>query len=243
MSIQYQGLSGELLDVRNFPSVLIELEGFVEGIYDDGGHIATIGIGTNIQDVRAYLALTLKEFGVFTIIINETDAQRNERYNEIIKGFRDIIAAPENRLNRDIIEYPIPGTSPSEQALQAKLDAELDKYIPGKKFELTQDNAINIVRQIVNGFEIAPDTDKFDGKDNSFLKREGIGGALDIRLKEYEVVINHNTKEYAALLSLQFNSKAGTTHLIGNGLRQALKDGNRAEAWYEIINRGQTPIN
>lgn len=141
MNIQYQNLPGQLTDDENFPAVLINLERFVKGIYDDGKHIATIGIGTNVQDVRAYLALTLKELGVFTTKVGETDVQRNTRYIEIINNFNSIIKS--HSLERLPDEEA--GTSPSERALQAKLDAKLAEYLPGAKFTLEKDQAINIV--------------------------------------------------------------------------------------------------
>jgi Ca2+-binding RTX toxin-like protein/GH24 family phage-related lysozyme (muramidase) len=234
MSMTYTALSGLLLDDNNFPGVIRNIEGYIAGIYDDGKHIATIGIGTNVQQVKAYLALTLKELGVFQAIAGETDAQRNARYDTIIQGFQSVIAS--HPLNRS--PNQLPGTSTSEQALQIALNAELAIYVPGVEFKFLQESqAKNIVRQIALGFEIAPDTKPGDGASNgTYLKTAGIIEALDKRLGEppYGVVVNHDTKEYQSLLSLQFNTKAGPTNLIGNNLRQALKDGDRAEAWYEI---------
>ncbi|MHB9119443.1 MAG: hypothetical protein ACYC2R_14410 [Burkholderiales bacterium] len=233
MSMQYRALSGLLLDDNNFPELMRRVEDYVPGIYDDGKHIATIGIGANVQQVKAYLALTLKEFGVFQAKAGETDAQRNTRYDTIIQGFQSVIAS--HPLSRP--SDKLPGTSDSEKVLQIALDAELGKYLPGKPFSLSELQAKDIVRQIALGFEIAPDTNPADGASNgAYLKTKGIIEALDNRLvaPPYGVVVNHDTNEYMALLSLQFNTKAGATHLIGDNLRQALKDGNRAEAWFEI---------
>lgn len=43
-----------------------------------------------------------------------------------------------------------------------------------------------------------------------------------------------NSLEHIALLSLSFNTKSGSTSLLGPGLRNAIEMGNRAEAWFEI---------
>jgi GH24 family phage-related lysozyme (muramidase) len=42
------------------------------------------------------------------------------------------------------------------------------------------------------------------------------------------------SKERIALISLSYNTKDGATTLLGTNLCNALKNGNRAEAWYEI---------
>lgn len=50
--------------VLSFAELLRRFERFVPEAYDDGVHLATIGIGINLR-LRAYVALVLKEIGVF----------------------------------------------------------------------------------------------------------------------------------------------------------------------------------
>jgi hypothetical protein len=120
MSINYNALTGSLLDDNNFPELMKTFEKYIKVIYDDGKHIATIGIGTNVKEVKAYLALTLKELGVFQPIAGETDAHRNARYDKIIQDFQAILDS--HPLSRPANKEP--GTDDSEIRLQNALNAE-----------------------------------------------------------------------------------------------------------------------
>jgi hypothetical protein len=84
-----------IADLTNAMVVMLKkLEGVISigGIYDDlkaGEHNPTIGIGINLKGSKPYVALVLKELGVFaasdaTVSGTETLAQRNARYE--LKG-------------------------------------------------------------------------------------------------------------------------------------------------------------
>lgn len=264
MSIQYRTLPESYLNDGQFPELMKKFEKDVPGVYDDGKGIATIGIGVNIRQNERYMALVLKELGVFQAadlqeqerrqqlgLSPETEAERNTHYDGILQGFKDIIAA--HQLNRDP-DTENPMESASEIALQEALDAELAKYKPDQPLTLDDAQSKSIVRQIVAGFEIAPD---LDGDGIGYMKTPGKEALLDKRLHDalnssgdpYAINLQHDTREYMALMSLFYNSegaqkkdaagnpipgKFDTKALVGNGLLTALSEGNRAEAWYEI---------
>ncbi len=247
MAIQYQPLPESYLADAQLPTTLRKFEDFVAVPYADSKGLATIGIGFNIRQVQAYLALVLKKLNVFTAsdaaeaqrrqqnnLGAETEAERNTRYGTIVGKFASIISGT------PIVADPSgPGNAESEQILKQKLDTELATYVPwgsSGSFALTLPQSFEITREIVQGFEIGPDLDG-DGK-GQFIKDRGKEFRLDTRLQKYGIAVQHDTREYEVLASLFFQSEGkdefDKTALVGNGLLTALQQGNRAEAWYEI---------
>jgi len=192
MTIQYRNLPESYLADAQLPSLLEKLERQVEAPYADSKGLTTIGIGFNIRQNRPYLALVLQELGVFTAsdaqevqrrqrnnLGIETEAQRNARYRTIVDGFANIINTT------TIVADPLagPGNSTSEQALKARLDVELSQYVSSgssSSFAISAPQSFDIIRQIVQGFEIGPDLDG-DGQ-GQFLKDDGKQARLDRRL-------------------------------------------------------------
>ncbi|HNY65299.1 MAG TPA: hypothetical protein PKM41_07650 [Deltaproteobacteria bacterium] len=91
MSINYNPLGHSYLDANEFPALMQAFEGYINSAYDDGIHIASIGIGVNLTN-STYLARVLAEFNVFTVsdaaeasrraqmhLPAETTAERNIR--------------------------------------------------------------------------------------------------------------------------------------------------------------------
>jgi len=211
--------------------MLKKLERYIGLPYDDGSHIATIGVGIALQNkdrtavLTGNLALVLRKIGVFsasdaTAPVGETGAQKNLRYQTIINEFAQIIQS--HSLNR--ITEPA-GTSTSETALQNALNLKVAQYIttlPNPTFFLSEPQAKEVKREYILGYTIGP----FSGA--------GAQAELDARLNGLlapaSQPVPHDTREYKALMSLYFN---GPT-LIGDKLHAALVVGDRAEAWFEI---------
>jgi len=238
MTIIYRPLGKSYLDSSEWPALMRKFEGYVGVPYDDGKHIATIGIGVNLRE-RGYLALVLQKLGVFNAndlyeaarrqangLPQETIAEKNTRYNTVIDDFMAVINS--KPLSRDPNIYKTPGTSPSEIAVQIALNAKLKlpEYLgpsSTQTFSLTQPEAYDVKIAIVQGFTIGPITD--NGKQYR----------LDTLLNNNGISINHDTAEYKILMSLFYNSE---TKLVGQALLKALGanggTSNRAEAWFEI---------
>jgi hypothetical protein len=121
--------------VLTFGELMERFELFFAGVYDDATqeHLPSIGIGVNLE-VRDYLALCLRELGVFTASDQlvaasqqpgqpaETQAQRDIRYQDIITGFYTLVMNPNPPLNRT---GGNPGSTNPEQQLQTALNDHL----------------------------------------------------------------------------------------------------------------------
>lgn len=109
---------------------------------------------------------------------------------------------------------------------EAKLQANLDKVMDDR----LQDAAIP-----------GPKRAAFAFNDEAEVKVVFVDIANDIyepKIAGWETTHNlgviPNSYERLALFSLAYNTKDGKTSLLGNGLAQAIANGDRAEAWYEI---------
>src|SRR3990170_2453953 len=137
MLIQTHALGHSYLDTAELPALLRQLEGYVDVPYADSNNIATIGIGINIGEptTDGNFALVLQYLGVFAASDaqapgTESLEQKRQRYLSIVEDFRQIIT--------DNAVFPpqigLPGTSASEQALQAALNGRLEFYGAGGVF-------------------------------------------------------------------------------------------------------------
>lgn len=138
-------------------------------------------------------------------------------FNLDVSGVREEVL---NALNitgglRDRIEGTIRNTSATtDSELQSELDEVLQDWAANHSdydgpttFALTEDQAWSV-------FDAIDDT--YETKIDDWLS--GIPAS----------------RERAALYSLAYNTKDGSTSLLGDGLKTAIENGNRAEAWYEI---------
>jgi len=169
-------ITNPIADLTNAMVTMLKKEEgviLIGGIYDDlkaGEHNPTIGIGINLKSNPAYVALVLQELGVFaasdaTVTGAETEAQRNARYNAIVGRFTELIdGASLNRLATNA-----PGTSVSEINLQNALNLELDIYIPGGTFTLNDPHDVNVLRGVIDGFNIGTDMNGAATTNRKFL--------------------------------------------------------------------------
>ena len=240
-----------------FGDLISKFEASKETVYDDGRGIATIGIGLNIEENADYLALVLRTLGVFEasdrmLIGPESESQRNARYEEIIQSFSALIRAA-----------PLSGKSTAaEDQLRIDLGNALKPFVAygaRSTFSVTGPEARALVESVFDGFAIAPD---LNGDKRAFRHDTGKAKRLNDRLTSYGISLPPDSREYLVLKSLfyavegeqaqnadgslrpgpnSFDSKA----LVGNGLLSAIRDGKRAEAWYEIrynSNGGTRPV-
>src|SRR6266496_2688382 len=135
MTINYRSLGRSYLDSAELPEMLKKEEDYLDLPYDDGRHIATIGIGINLT-LKPYLAVVLGKLQVFAKDDEreasaraaagrpaETPAELNQRYTRIVDDFMSVITShPLARAGE------APKTSASEQALQQALDTKLQSY-------------------------------------------------------------------------------------------------------------------
>ena len=142
-------------------------EDYIALPYDDGRHIATIGIGINLT-LKPYLAVVLQKLQVFATDDAreaterqaegqpaETAAERNQRYTDIVEGFAREIT--NHKLARRGEQAA--GQSTSEEALQQALNTKLQSYVTGATFRLDEPAAKEVKNDIVLGFSIGPFVD------------------------------------------------------------------------------------
>ena len=96
-------------------------------------------------------------------------------------------------------------------------DRAADTNVPGVKRTTFSFNNESEVKAV---FESIADT-IYEGKITAWEQRYGLEVMPD-------------SPERLAIFSLAYNTKDGGTSLLGQGLANAIKQGNRAEAWFEI---------
>jgi hypothetical protein len=217
------------MDDSQLMGVLVANEDRIPLPYADSNHLATIGIGVNLT-LGSNMALVLDQLGVFTTYIAQLDsartaaglpaattAQVNQIYRDIVSDFEATVAS------FPIVGNGVPGTSPSEIALQTALNTKLSAYLGQvASFSVTAPQANTIAREIILGYQIGPYID--NGKQSRL--DANIGNTTT------HTTIAHDSKEYEALMSLFY----GPETLVGsNGnLAKDLIKGDRASAWFEI---------
>ena len=226
MSIATHDLGMSYLDDSQFVAELIIREDRQPLPYADSRNIATIGIGVNLK-VNAYMALVLDQLGVFSTYIGKVNADRaaaglpalttaesNRIYTNIVNDFESVVSSIAIAGNGN------PGTSTSEGNLQIALNAKLASYLNNStaKFELVAGPDKVVVKKIILGYSVGP-----------FVDTKGKQGRLDAILGN---TLLHDTKEYMAVMSMFYNAEGAVPS--GGGLATAIKNGKRAEAWYEI---------
>lgn len=187
--------------------------------YLDGGGLATIGIGTNIEDSNSHMALVLQQLG----IISSSDS--NTTIISRVKDFKDIAK----------VNYA------TDLDLQNALNAEAKNY-GVTIFKLSDIQMEDVVINILFGEKIF---DEF----TPAIEQRSLYSDLDLWLfgvnLQYDISIPLDSLEHIALSSLAYNSRREPSviilgeqvegfNLIGDKLRTALSDDDRAEAWYEI---------
>jgi trimeric autotransporter adhesin len=228
-------LNRSYLHADELPYLLRVLEGFVAVPYDDlarvrpgsQGHIPTIGIGINLL-VDSNLALVLDELGVFAqsdahALANETTIARQARYISLLNEFSETIRShyPLSRSTEGV------GASQSEVDLKSALDFLLLSHGVQGGFSLSEEQAIAIKRHAIEGFIIGP----FAFSSSETFNNQGKQAELDAILQPLGFSSStRDSREYEALMSLYYNNP----NLIGRVLREAIVQGNRAEAWYQI---------
>jgi Ca2+-binding RTX toxin-like protein/GH24 family phage-related lysozyme (muramidase) len=121
-----------------------------------------------------------------------------------------------------IVSSTYPDTTAAEAVLQIALDAVMadraaDVNVPGSKrstFTFSNEAEVQAVFDA-----IAPLV--YERKIADWEVKYGLGTM-------------QSSPERVALFSLAYNTKDGSTSLLGPGLANAINSGNRAEAWYEI---------
>ena len=75
----------------------------------------------------------------------------------------------------------------------------------------------------------------------AFTNDDEIRAVFNNLIETYETKVNDqlfagipNSRERVALVSMAYNTRDGSKSLLGKGLKDALENGNRAEAWYQI---------
>lgn len=179
----------------------------------------TIGVGFNIEDVSTWLQAVLKQFGLDPNDPTLTDPQRNAEqgwYNEISS------AVQQNYFKLD--------GSPDS----AKLQAELDKIMSDRANDPALAGLGASRKRTFFGF--------LDGSEVRAVYSSGIGSyenTLDTWLTANDITLNNpgllfqDNRERIALLSLTWQGWISGTN-SSPMLARALKNDDRAEAWYEI---------
>jgi len=192
------GLGVSYLDPAEFPALIKQLENYVSQPYDDGKHIATIGIGIALQNqnrsavLTGNLALVLRKIGVFAASdagapVNETTAQKNLRYQTIVNQFAQILQDPANSL---AIQNGLSN-------LRSALDAAVAQFLPTRtspQFSLSELEAKEVKSEYILGYTIGPFSDS-GAQDKLDLKLNGL-------LAPAGQPVPHDTREYMALMSL-----------------------------------------
>lgn len=168
--------------------------------------LVTIGIGAQIDTESTYLAYVLQELGIDGLA---SESDPTQTANQVIKTAMDTV--PNGSANNPTLRSTL------NNALQthfASLYGKTGTIKPNGTFELTEPQAYTVLDKIIA------------------QKKP----ALDAKLAAYgiDATAMAGTREYLALTSLNFNTKAGATDLIGKGLRNAIANNDRAEAWFEI---------
>ena len=184
----------------------------------------TIGDGINVDWGNSdHLRLVLSQLGLVASstlveanrriaagLPAETLAEKTQRLNGMVTAFQQVM-----RNNR-----PPDGAnnvSANNQHLQTDLN-NLSALFGGGAFQVTQQQSEAIIRQIIDGVNIP-----------GFIVDNGKQARLDANIGS---TLDHDSKEYEALMSLFYNAE-GAVKKNGN-LAVAIRNGNRAEAWYEI---------
>ncbi len=179
----------------------------------------TIGVGFNIEDVSFWLQAVLKQFGLNPNDPTLTEAQRiaeQSWYNAISSAVQQ--------------DYFKADGSPDS----AKLQAELDKIMSDRANDLALADLDASRKRTFFGF--------LDGNEVRAVYNSRIGSyenTLDTWLIANDITLNNpgllfqDNRERMALLSLTWQGWiSGTTS--SPMLARALKNDDRAEAWYEI---------
>jgi len=191
----------------------------------------TIGDGINIDwNNTLHLKLVLAKLGLVEsstqIVANarvaaglppETLAEKEHRLNGMTYAFQKAF-----RDNRPAEKADPQTVLNANSNLQSALNS-LCTAFGGSTFEIPQLQSEAIIRQIINGGVSIP----------GFLNYT-VGQGKQARL---DAIIGnglpHNSKEYVAVMSMFYNGE-GTVRSTKRLLANAIKNGNRAEAWYEI---------
>lgn len=185
------------------------IEGYRQDPYFDSVGQATIGVGFNIEGDSNVQRYVLNQLGVF--------AGRTDQEIETIR--KDFEATIINVPNGDEIQ------------LVTVLNAKLRQYLGAQTttlFTMNTTQSRSVFEQILG--------DSITGQTTigQSITKDGKQKELDSKLQIVGVAsIEHDTKEYVALMAMFYNQKA-TNPLIGEKLLSALRDGSRAEAWFEI---------
>jgi GH24 family phage-related lysozyme (muramidase) len=185
---------------------LRKVEGLFALPYFDSAQppLVTIGIGTQIDTEPTYLAYVLQELGINGL---PSETNPTQTANQVVKTAMDLV----------------PNGSVNNTTLQNALDNALRTNFPS----LFPNNS-----GILHPFSLT-DAQAYTVLDKVIAQKQP---ALDAKLAAYGInaASMYGTTEYLALTSLNFNTKAGPTDLIGGGLRNAIANNDRAEAWFEI---------
>lgn len=224
MTITTQKIADKNTFFGELKNVLAAIEQDRKDIYFDGAGNATTGIGFNLRtnDVVEIMITTMAEHNGVPAV-KEPDDKGNVKttYN----GFelKDLnFAGDVKKALTKSAETNVTSTITTKwNELRYKLSSDYDakKANPhaGKAFDL----------EIYDGFtgdvfkNIA--ADRLDQLD----KQLAGDSYKDFNGENYSY-------ERLALLSMRYNSKKGATDLIGDNLKEALKEGDRFKAWFEI---------
>ncbi|MDH5642503.1 MAG: hypothetical protein OEY28_14540, partial [Nitrospira sp.] len=188
-----------------------QIEKFKQDPYFDSKGLVSIGVGFNIETDRTVRLYVLNQLGVFAGQSAQEIRNRSSVFDQLIGGVTD----------------------GDEVALVNQLNAKLREYLgfqTSMLFMLGENQSRAIFEQILG--------DPVTGKttiptSTQSITQVGKQWELDEKLRNAGVTIDHNTKEYVALMSLYYNQDPGNP-LIGRNLLNALAQGERVEAWYEI---------
>jgi len=212
---------------NELPAMLEAEEGYLPQsgpqVYDDKatGHNPTIGYGFNLR-TPSVLALVLKNFtyngiNVFTQASNTSGYTVNGVIPVVVAAFENLIG-----------QYPANNFA-SQGGIAGAINSWLGSYwnlSPAQSLNLLtipKSLAQSIVSQIVNGYTVG---DTYSVPSiyqllTNYLTANGVSAGN---------VPPVNSAEALALGSLFYNNGS----LLGQGLRNALQAGNRAQVWYQI---------
>ncbi|MEW5993460.1 MAG: calcium-binding protein, partial [Candidatus Zixiibacteriota bacterium] len=231
-------------------TVLTSAEADIPRAYVDSKGVPTFGIGLNLRPHDA-LVMQALGFDFGGQYLAGTALQQERAYGrQLVQRFRQDYTVGSYDAN-------IAENNPAKVAFDAILLQRQEyflqlQYDPANfvsqeaydtfilsletEFEITSADIRNaLVESTLDGYTVP-------NVDGSQKKIPGYEASLDKWLTDTGVgakqqeLYNHNSKERIALLSLTFNSPAsgGVPTILGQQLQNALKNDNRAEAWYEI---------
>lgn len=185
---------------------LRQLEAYRADAYVIGG-IAHIGVGINLREI-GNLNQVLQTFGFDVLKQQLTGAALTAEENYM----QQII----NIANRNY---------PSTDAGTQQLRTDLNNILLAR--------ASNTIAGYPSTFYRRP-TFVFNNEAESKTVFDGIIGSFETRVDNWLGYKMADSKERAVLVSLAYNSVTGSRDLLGQKLKAAIANDNRAEAWFEI---------